>query len=248
MCYFQITREIHLSYHWYNVMSLRSFRIPMTPKTREQALLLILLLFTMVVIMHIYSWEYFFEFIWKSDASRGAFTRPISDQHLYGIKPKSMRRCWRSNNRSPKRQFIFRRFYWFLIDISYYPCFRSFKSPTSSSKLLMRLDLGTGFWNVLWTAPRSAPGSIMQLVTRSVWLVTISLRDGGRPPTGLMTKWSAPLTILAWCPLSTERYCAHRSHVAFFSRALTSDVKIAVVRANIRHSRSISLSTDYRDL
>lgn len=131
--------------------------------------------------------------------------------------------------------------YWFLIEISHSLCFRSFKSPTSSSKLLMPLDLETGFWSVLWTAPRSALGSIMQLVTRSAWLVTISLRDGGRPPTGLMTKWSAPPTIPDWYHLSTERYCAHR-------RALTSDVEIAVVRANVDHSQSISLSTDYRDL
>ena len=129
------------------------------------------------------------------------------------------------------KRTVFCNCYWFSFEISQCLRFRSFKLPTSSSKLLMPLDPETGFWSVLWMAPSSAPGSTMQSVTRSVWPVTISLQDGGRPLTGLMMKWSAPPTIPDWCRLSTERYCAHCSDMWCFTRTL-----------------KIDLSSGYRDL
>ena len=140
-------------------------------------------------------------------------------------------RRWRSSSNSSFKRTVFCNCYWFSFEISQCLRFRSFKLPTSSSKLLMPLDPETGFWSVLWMAPSSAPGSTMQSVTRSVWPVTISLQDGGRPLTGLMMKWSAPPTIPDWCRLSTERYCAHCSDMWCFTRTL-----------------KIDLSSGYRDL
>lgn len=127
--------------------------------------------------------------------------------------------------------------YWFSIDSFQCLCSRSFKSLMSSSKLLMPLGLETGFWSILWMAWSSAPGSTMQLVTRNVWLITISLQDGGRPLTGQMTKWSAPPITPGWCHLSTERYGAPCWPEGLFFHQCHLQWQPSHHRANRKHSK-----------
>lgn len=204
-----------------------------TPETREQALILILILLIIIVIIQIYLWVLFQVYFEMRCHQENVHKTYFWSAFIKQLHSKALGDIGDHQTILLSRGALFlSRCYWFLIKISQCLCFRSFKLPMSLSKLLTPLDLETGFWSVLWMAPHLAPGSTMQSVTQSVWLVTISLQDGGHPPTGPMTKWSAPPTILDWCHLSMERYCAHCSNIWFFSRALTSDVRTAVLRAN----------------